>query len=139
MTAGGKKTGPLQSATAGGFQACFRWTLGRIDLMDLHGLSISPHAIAELCNRHRIRRLSLFGSILDERFGPASDVDVLIEFEPGAKTGFEFFSIEDELTQIIGRQVDLNTYGSLSKYFRDDLQPVTIYDASRSNPAPAYA
>jgi predicted nucleotidyltransferase len=83
-----------------------------------HGLDFSQDRLAEFCKRHRIRRLALFGSVLREDFGPNSDVDVLVEFEPGVRTGFKFFAIQQELAEIIGRKVDLNTPECLSKYFR---------------------
>ena len=75
--------------------------------------------IAAFCDRHRIRRLALFGSILREDFDTTSDVDVLVEFEAGAKTGLAFFDVQDELSEMIGHQVDLNTPGFLSPHFRD--------------------
>ncbi len=75
--------------------------------------------IAEFCRRNHIRRLALFGSALRDDFGPDSDVDVLVEFEPGHTPGLEFFSMQDELSGILGRPVDLNTPGFLSPYFRD--------------------
>jgi len=89
--------------------------------MDYHGIEIPREAIAEFCRRHRIRRLAVFGSILREDFGPQSDVDVLVEFEPGATPGFAFFAVQDELSGILGRKVDLNTPQCLSKYFRDEV------------------
>jgi uncharacterized protein len=85
-------------------------------------ISVDRENIAEFCRRHHIRRLSLFGSVLREDFGPASDVDVLVEFEPGHTPGLAFFSMEEELSQIIGRNVDLNTSGFLSPYFRDRIE-----------------
>jgi predicted nucleotidyltransferase len=57
--------------------------------------------------------------VLRDDFGPASDVDVLVEFEPGHIPGLAFFSMEEELSQMIGRKVDLNTPGFLSPYFGD--------------------
>jgi predicted nucleotidyltransferase len=75
--------------------------------------------VADFCRRHPVRRLALFGSVLREDFRPDSDVDVLVEFEPGHVPGFAFFDLQDELTAILGRQVDLHTPGSLSRYFRD--------------------
>ena len=66
------------------------------------------------CRRHHIIRLSLFGSVLREDFRPDSDVDVLVEFEPGKTPGFSFIDIQDELSNMIGRKVDLNTPGDLS-------------------------
>ncbi len=77
--------------------------------------------IAGLCDRHQIRRLALFGSILREDFRPDSDVDVLVEFEPGTRVGLRFFALQDELSDLLGRKVDLHTPGFLSKYFRDEV------------------
>jgi predicted nucleotidyltransferase len=85
-------------------------------------ISVDREKIAEFCRKHHISRLSLFGSVLREDFGPASDVDVLVEFEPGHTPGLAFFSMEEELSQIIGRNVDLNTSGFLSPYFRDRIE-----------------
>ena len=68
-----------------------------------------------------VRRLALFGSVLREDFAPASDVDVLVEFEPGHVPGLAFFDMERELTGLLGRKVDLNTPGFLSRYFRDQV------------------
>ena len=87
--------------------------------MSLHGVQIPEDRIADFCRRHHIRRLALFGSILREDFSPASDVDVLVEFHPGQTPGWEFFDLESELSQILGRKVDLNTPGFLSRRFRD--------------------
>ena len=74
--------------------------------------------IAEFCRRHHIRKLALFGSVLRDDFGPESDLDVLVEFEPDHIPGLEFFSMEAELSQILGRKVDLNTPQFLSRHFR---------------------
>jgi predicted nucleotidyltransferase len=63
--------------------------------------------------------LALFGSVLREDFRPDSDIDVLVEFEPRFVPGLRFFAMERELSEILGRKVDLNTPGFLSKYFRD--------------------
>jgi predicted nucleotidyltransferase len=82
-------------------------------------IEVPKEHIVEFCRQHRIRRLSLFGSVLREDFGPESDVDVLVEFEPGTRVGLKFFDIERELSEILGRKVDLNTPGFLSKYFRE--------------------
>lgn len=82
-------------------------------------LSLDRAAIAALCRKHHIRRLSLFGSVLGADFREDSDVDVLVEFEPGCTPGFGFFGIQDELSELLGRKVDLNTPGFLSRHFRD--------------------
>lgn len=84
-----------------------------------HNLPTNKTAIARLCRKHRIRRLSLFGSVLREDFREDSDVDVLVEFEPGSTPGFGFFAIQDELSELFGRRVDLNTPQFLSPYFRN--------------------
>jgi predicted nucleotidyltransferase len=81
-----------------------------------------PHeALAGFCRHHGIRRLAFFGSVLRDDFGPASDVDVLVEFLPGRTPGLVFFAMQEELSQILGRKVDLNTPGFLSRYFRDEV------------------
>jgi len=100
--------------------------------MTYHGIEIPDDQIAAFCRRHRIRRLSLFGSVLRDDFGPESDVDVLVEFERGATPGLAFFTIQDELTEIVGRKVDLHTAASLSKYFRDEVlaEAEVQYDAA---------
>ena len=78
-------------------------------------------AVAEFCRRHHVRRLALVGSVLRDDFKPTSDVDVLVEFEPGHVPGLAFFRMEAELSALIGRKVDLNTPGFLSRYFRDQV------------------
>ena len=75
--------------------------------------------IAEFCQRNHICRLSVFGSVLRGGFAPSSDVDVLVEFQSGYEPGFAFFDMQDELSALIGRKVDLNTPNFLSRYFRD--------------------
>lgn len=79
-------------------------------------------AIATFCTTHRIRRLWLFGSILRDDYTPDSDVDVLVELEPDAGVGFFGLSrMERELSRLLGRPADLNTIGSISPYFRDQV------------------
>jgi len=80
---------------------------------------IPTKKVAEFCRKYNIRRLALFGSVLGDDFSSDSDVDVLVEFEPGTRMGLKFFALQDELSRILGRKVDLNTPGFLSKYFRD--------------------
>ena len=82
-------------------------------------IQIDREAVAAFCRRHHVRRLALFGSVLRDDFTPSSDVDVLVEFEPGHVPGLAFFSMEAELSAILGRKVDLHTPGFLSRYFRD--------------------
>ena len=82
---------------------------------------LRPKAIAELCKRHHVRRLALFGSVLRDDIRPDSDVDVLVEFEPGKTPGFGFITIQDELSDLLGRKVDLNTPACLSRFYRDEV------------------
>jgi len=97
-----------------------------------HGLDIPTEQIRAFCQQHGIRRLALFGSVLREDFRQDSDVDVLVEFEPNVKVGLKFFTIERELEQLLGRKVDLNTPGFLSRYFRDRVmrEAEVVYDAA---------
>jgi predicted nucleotidyltransferase len=90
-------------------------------------------AIAAFCRRHGIRRAAVFGSILRTDFSPESDIDVLVEFESGKVPGLAFFSMEEELSRILGRKVDFNTLGFLSPYFRDSVlsEAQVIYDTER--------
>lgn len=82
-------------------------------------LTVAREVVADFCRRHHIRRLALFGSVLRDDFRPESDVDVLVEFEPGHTPGLDFFSMQDELSELMDHKVDLNTPGFLSPYFRD--------------------
>ena len=84
-------------------------------------IQIPREKITEFCRRHHIRKLSLFGSVLTEEFRADSDMDVLVEFEPGYVPGLAFFSMEEELSDILGCQVDLSTPKFLSRYIRDEV------------------
>ena len=82
-------------------------------------IEIPKEQLVEFCLANRIQRLSLFGSVLSDDFGQDSDVDVLVEFKPGTRIGLiQFMRLEFELGEILGRKVDLNTPGFISKYFR---------------------
>ncbi|MCD6415865.1 MAG: nucleotidyltransferase family protein [Planctomycetes bacterium] len=71
-------------------------------------IDVSRSRIAEFCRRRHIRRLSLFGSVLRDDFGPDSDVDVLVEFEPGHTPGLAIVDVEEELSALLGgRRVDM--------------------------------
>jgi len=89
--------------------------------MPRHGIDIPSNALREFCRRHHIRKLSLFGSVVREDFGPESDVDVLVEFEPGHTPGLAFFAMQRELSEFLGRRVDLNTPECLSPYYRHEV------------------
>ena len=95
-------------------------------------IDIPKDKIAEFCRSHHIRRLALFGSVLRDDFREDSDVDVLVEFEPAHVPGLAFFRLERELSDLLGRKVDLNTPGFLSDYFRDEVlaEAEVQYDAA---------
>ena len=86
-------------------------------------ITVDRSRLAEFCRRHHIRRLALFGSALREDFSEESDIDVLVEFEPGHTPGLLGMArLERELSHILGgRKVDLRTPEDLSRYFRDEV------------------
>ena len=84
-------------------------------------LIIPKNEIADFCRRHRIRKLALFGSVLRGDFRPDSDIDVLVEFDPGHVPGLAFFGMQTELSHILGRKVELHTPNFLSRYFREQV------------------
>jgi uncharacterized protein len=83
-------------------------------------IDVPQERIAELCQRHSIRWLALFGSVLRDDFRPDSDVDVLVEFVPGQRyTYFTLAQIEDDLASLLGRKVDLHVSKTLHPFLRD--------------------
>lgn len=86
-------------------------------------LPLDQDVLAQLCRRHRISKLSLFGSMLKGSARPDSDVDLLVEFEPGEEPGLiGVANLESEISGLLGgRRVDLRTHGDLSRYFRDEV------------------
>jgi predicted nucleotidyltransferase len=87
--------------------------------MTHHGIEIPQGMIAEFCRRHHIRKLSLYGSVLRDDFRPDSDVDVLVEFEPGAPWSlWDWIDMIDELKAAFCRNVDLVSKGGLRNPFR---------------------
>jgi hypothetical protein len=90
--------------------------------MTYHGIVIPKDKIAEFCRKNHIKKLALFGSILREDFRPESDIDMLVEFDPGHRIGLiTLAGLELELSEILGRKVDLRTAAELSRYFRDEV------------------
>lgn len=90
---------------------------------NLTHITLDRAQLAEFCQKHGIRKLSLFGSILREDFNPErSDVDFLVEFLPNATPGFfGLVGMENELTELVGKKVDLRTAKELSRYFRQEV------------------
>jgi predicted nucleotidyltransferase len=93
-------------------------------------IDVPREHIAGLCRRYHIRWLAFFGSVLREDFRPESDIDVLVEFEPGQRyTYFTLASIEESLAELLGRKVDVHVPKSLHPFIRDKVlhQAETIY------------
>ncbi len=89
-------------------------------IMALHGVTFPMDRIGEICRRYGAAKLSLFGSILRDDFHAGSDVDLLVEFHPQTRIGLVgLANMEAELSEAIGRRVDLRTPDDLSQYFRD--------------------
>ncbi|MFN0104210.1 MAG: nucleotidyltransferase family protein [Bryobacteraceae bacterium] len=85
-------------------------------------ITVPEELIAALCRRNQIRKLSFFGSVLTPRFRPESDVDMLVEFEEDARPSLLTMArLERELSELLGRKVDLRTAGDLSRYFRREV------------------
>jgi uncharacterized protein len=91
------------------------------DFHNSQALKFPKEKIAEFCRKHHIKKLAVFGSILRPDFREGSDIDVLVEFDPDHIPGLAFFGMEEELSEILGRKVDLNTPQCLSRYFRDEV------------------
>jgi predicted nucleotidyltransferase len=101
--------------------------------MRRHHISASQEMLGEFCERHHIRRLALFGSVLRDDFTPQSDIDVLAEFAPGEAVGYiRLGTVEAELSDLVGRQVDLNLKDSLNPTFREQVlsEAKILYDAA---------
>lgn len=97
------------------------------------GIAVDDDELRSLCRAHGIRRLDLFGSALRGELRPDSDIDLLVEFEPGKVPGLlGVAQIELELSALVGRQVDVRTRADLSRYFRDQVAATArvLFDAA---------
>jgi predicted nucleotidyltransferase len=93
-----------------------------VDSLSPLNISIPSEEIALFCQRNHIQKLSLFGSVLRSDFSPESDVDILVEFHPEYIPGLiRLSAMEQELSRIFHRQVDLRTLEDLSHYFRQQV------------------
>src|SRR3990172_12659499 len=84
-------------------------------------IPVDRQRIADFCRQNHIRKLSFFGSVIRDDFTPESDVDMLVEFEEGKTPGLDFFGMQEELSEMLGRKVDLNTPECLSPYVRSEV------------------
>jgi uncharacterized protein len=91
-------------------------------MLEKKRIKINKKKIEEYCKKHHIQKLSFFGSYLKDDFGPDSDLDILVEFEPGQKVGFiKLSGMERDLSEIFNHKVDLRTPVELSRYFRQEV------------------
>ena len=100
--------------------------------MPVSPVALPRKTMESFCARNRIRKLSLFGSPLTERFRPESDLDLLVEFDPGARiTYLDMARMEAELGKLLGHKVDLRTPQELSRYFRDEVLAAAVVQYER--------
>lgn len=110
-------------------------------LRNLCSIGLDRTQLTEFCQRHHIRKLSLFGSILRDDFCSESDVDFLVEFLPDYTPGLiGLVRMENELTQMLGRKADLRTPQELSRYFRQEIidESVVQYEQKPQYPFPTF-
>jgi hypothetical protein len=96
-------------------------------------IQVDREQIAAFCEKHHLTKLALFGSVLTERFGPESDVDVLFEYDPHhVPTLFDVARMERELSALLGHKADMRTPKDLSRHFREEVvrSAVVQYDAA---------
>ena len=95
-------------------------------------IEFNNEGLADFCHQNHVKRLAFFGSVLRDDFRPDSDIDVLVEFEPGHAPGLAFFRMELELSEILGRKVDLQTPNFLSPLIRPRIlnEALIQYDAA---------
>lgn len=95
-------------------------------ILQLGDARIDSAKLAELCKRYGVKELSLFGSAARGEMGPQSDIDIMVEFEPGVRIGFlKFESLAEELEALTGRKADLVTKRGLKPWIR----PQVLKDA----------
>lgn len=96
--------------------------IGLMDMGMISNIQFQKNQIEQFCIKYHVGRLSFFGSVLRQDFRPDSDVDVLVEFQPGRRVGYiRLAEMELALSDILGRKADLRTPAELSRYFRDEI------------------
>ena len=86
-------------------------------------LKIPKHELAQFCRKYGIRKLAIYGSVLRDDFGPQSDVDVLVEFQPGRTIGLRIIDMEAELSRLLGgkHKADIVSAKYLNPRLRDNI------------------
>lgn len=82
---------------------------------------VDQERLREVCERYGVSSLEVFGSVARGEAGPGSDLDLLYVLEPGARLGFALFRLEDELTELFGRPVDLVSRGAINRHIREQV------------------
>ena len=96
-------------------------------------LQIDQKLLVEFCQKYGIRKLSLFGSVLRDDFGPKSDVDMLVEFQPEHRVGYlALAAMEREMSALLGRKADLRTPAELGRYFRQEVVAGSVVQYAQS-------
>jgi predicted nucleotidyltransferase len=98
--------------------------------MDKIKIRVPRKKLEDFCRRNHIRKLAFFGSVLRDDFGPDSDIDVIVEFEPGKTPGLAFVSMADELGKILGHEVDLLTFKGVETS-RNPIRKKAILESAR--------
>ena len=98
--------------------------------MDKLKIRVPRKKLEEFCSRNHIHKLAFFGSVLRDDFGPESDIDVLVKFEPGKTPGLAFFGMAEDLGKIFNRKVDLLTFKGV-KYSRNPIHREAILNSYR--------
>lgn len=98
--------------------------------METTTVHFSAPELKNFCRRHHIRKMEFFGSVVRDDFSPDSDIDVLVDFEPGHTPGYDFFLMQSELSKLLGREVDFLTKNFLSPEIRQSVlaEAVTVYE-----------
>ena len=105
------------------------YTEANENVMPISTIPILREQIIAFCRKNHIKQFGLFGSVLRKDLNQDSDIDVLVEFAPGHVPGLAFFTMQDELSALFERYVDLNTPDFLSPYFREQVrkEALTLY------------
>jgi predicted nucleotidyltransferase len=89
------------------------------------GIEIPTERIGDICRRYGVKEMVVFGSAARGDIRPDSDIDIMVELSPDSRLGLDFFRMQEELSQLFGRKVDLGTKRALKPRVR----PFALRDA----------